>query len=90
MDKGFVCDEHLCCHRVSLHHPHRCGSIQHETHDRNHGHGAGSRTHCIDHHLPAGDPPSSGTGGKIKKELPFIGVVVKKDEDMATAKRGIY
>ena len=27
---------------------------------------------------------------KIKKELPFIGVVVKKDEDMATAKRGIY
>ena len=27
---------------------------------------------------------------KIKKELPFIGVVVKKDEDMETAKRGIY
>ena len=27
---------------------------------------------------------------KIKKELPFIGVVVKKDEDMETAKRGNY
>ena len=27
---------------------------------------------------------------KIKKELPFIGVVVKKDEDMATARRGNY
>lgn len=27
---------------------------------------------------------------KIKKELPFIGVVVKKDEDMETARRGNY
>ena len=27
---------------------------------------------------------------KIKKELPFIGVVVKKDEDMEIAKRTSY
>ena len=27
---------------------------------------------------------------KIKKDLPFIGVVVKKDEDMETARRGNY